>query len=326
MEANAPIFVAGHRGLAGSAIARGLLASGYTNLILRSRQELDLADSIGTRLFFEEKRPEYVFLAAAKVGGVLANFDYPADFITENLKIQSNVIESAMRCGVKRLLFLGSSCIYPKLARQPIQEEYLLTGPLEFTNRPYAVAKIAGIEMCWACNRQYGTKFLAAMPTNLYGTGDHYDLRASHVLPALIRKTHEALEHEQQSVVVWGSGTPLREFLFSDDMATAAIFLMNLPEPQFESLLNGCELPPLINVGSGEELSISDLALTVFKVLGYTGDLVFDTAKPDGTPRKLLDSSRLFNLGWKPRISLSQGIRLAWDDYRTRAQQLQGMC
>jgi GDP-L-fucose synthase len=326
MEANAPIFVAGHRGLAGSAIARGLLASGYTNLILRSRQELDLADSIGTRLFFEEKRPEYVFLAAAKVGGVLANFDYPADFITENLKIQSNVIESAMRCGVKRLLFLGSSCIYPKLARQPIQEEYLLTGPLEFTNRPYAVAKIAGIEMCWACNRQYGTKFLAAMPTNLYGTGDHYDLRASHVLPALIRKTHEALEHEQQSVVVWGSGTPLREFLFSDDMATAAIFLMNLPEPQFESLLNGCELPPLINVGSGEELSIRDLALTVFKVLGYTGDLVFDTAKPDGTPRKLLDSSRLFNLGWKPRISLSQGIRLAWDDYRTRAQQLQGMC
>jgi GDP-L-fucose synthase len=326
MEANAPIFVAGHRGLAGSAIARGLLASGYTNLILRSRQELDLADSIATRQFFEEKRPEYVFLAAAKVGGVLANFDYPADFITENLKIQSNVIESAMRCGVKRLLFLGSSCIYPKLARQPIQEEYLLSGPLEFTNRPYAVAKIAGIEMCWACNRQYGTKFLAAMPTNLYGTGDHYDLRASHVLPALIRKTHEALEHEQRSVVVWGSGTPLREFLFSDDMAAAAIFLMNLPEPQFESLVNGCELPPLINVGSGEELSIRDLALMVFKVLGFTGDLVFDTAKPDGTPRKLLDSSRLFNLGWKPRISLSQGIRLAWDDYRTRAQQLQGMC
>jgi|ERR1700678_262316 GDP-L-fucose synthase len=326
MEANAPIFVAGHRGLAGSAIARGLLASGYTNLILRSRQELDLADSIATRQFFEEKRPEYVFLAAAKVGGVLANFDYPADFITENLKIQSNVIESAMRCGVKRLLFLGSSCIYPKLARQPIQEEYLLSGPLEFTNRPYAVAKIAGIEMCWACNRQYGTKFLAAMPTNLYGTGDHYDLRVSHVLPALIRKTHEALEHEQRSVVVWGSGTPLREFLFSDDMAAAAIFLMNLPEPQFESLVNGCELPPLINVGSGEELSIRDLALMVFKVLGFTGDLVFDTAKPDGTPRKLLDSSRLFNLGWKPRISLSQGIRLAWDDYRTRAQQLQGMC
>ena len=326
MEANAPIFVAGHRGLAGSAIARGLLASGYTNLILRSRQELDLADSIATRQFFEEKRPEYVFLAAAKVGGVLANFDYPADFITENLKIQSNVIESAMRCGVKRLLFLGSSCIYPKLARQPIQEEYLLSGPLEFTNRPYAVAKIAGIEMCWACNRQYGTKFLAAMPTNLYGTGDHYDLRASHVLPALIRKTHEALEHEQRSVVVWGSGTPLREFLFSDDMAAAAIFLMNLPEPQFESLVNGCELPPLINVGSGEELSIRDLALMVFKVLGFTGDLVFDTAKPDGTPRKLLDSSRLFNLGWKPRISLSQGIRLAWDHYRTRAQQLQGMC
>jgi GDP-L-fucose synthase len=326
MEANAPIFVAGHRGLAGSAIARGLLASGYTNLILRSRQELDLADSIATRQFFEEKRPEYVFLAAAKVGGVLANFDYPADFITENLKIQNNVIESAMRCGVKRLLFLGSSCIYPKLARQPIQEEYLLSGPLEFTNRPYAVAKIAGIEMCWACNRQYGTKFLAAMPTNLYGTGDHYDLRASHVLPALIRKTHEALEHEQRSVVVWGSGTPLREFLFSDDMAAAAIFLMNLPEPQFESLVNGCELPPLINVGSGEELSIRDLALMVFKVLGFTGDLVFDTAKPDGTPRKLLDSSRLFNLGWKPRISLSKGIRLAWDDYRTRAQQLQGMC
>ncbi len=324
MEATAPIFVAGHRGLAGSAITRALLASGYTNMIARSRQELDLSDTVATSLFFEEERPEYVFLAAAKVGGVLANRDYPADFITENLKIQSNVIESAMRCGVKRLLFLGSSCIYPKLAPQPIKEEHLLSGPLEFTNRSYAVAKIAGIEMCWACNRQHGTKFLAAMPTNLYGPGDRYDLKASHVLPALIRKTHEALEQDQKSVVVWGSGTPLREFLFSDDMAAAAIFLMNLPEPQFASLLNGHELPPLINVGSGEELSIRDLALTVFEVLGYNGDLVFDTAKPDGTPRKLLDSSRLFNLGWKPQISLSHGIRLASDDYRTRAQQPQG--
>jgi GDP-L-fucose synthase len=324
MEAAAPIFVAGHRGLAGSAITRGLLASGYTNLIPRSRQELDLADSVATRLFFDEERPEYVFLAAAKVGGVLANYDYPADFISENLKIQNNVIESARRCGVKRLLFLVSSCIYPKLAPQPIKEEYLLSAPLEFTNRPYAVAKIAGIEMCWACNRQHGTKFLAVMPTNLYGPGDHYDLKASHVLPALIRKTHEAIEQNQKSVAVWGTGTPLREFLFSDDLAAAAIFLMNLPEPQFESLLDGRDIPPLINVGSGEELSIRDLALTVFEVLGYQGDLVFDTAKPDGTPRKLLDSSRLFNLGWKPQVSLSQGIRLAWDDYRARAQQPQG--
>src|ERR1700722_911521 len=250
MATSARIFVAGHRGLAGSAIVRNLEARGYSNLLLRSRTQLDLLNPSATRAFFDAERPEYVFLAAAEVGGVLANRDFPSEFISENLNIQNNVLESARRTGVKRLLFLGSSCIYPRLAPQPLKEEYLLSGPLEFTNRSYAIAKIAGIEMCWAFNRQYGTQFLAAMPTNLYGPGDRYDLKASHVLPALIRKTHEALEQDQKSVVVWGSGTPLREFLFSDDMAAAAIFLMNLPEPQFASLLNSRELPPLINVGS----------------------------------------------------------------------------
>ena len=323
MEATSRIFVAGHRGLAGSALVRKLRELGHTNLLLRARHELDLVDRGATRVFFDQEGPEYVFFAAAKVGGVLANRDFPAEFIAQNLDIQNNILESALRTGVKRLLFLGSSCIYPRLAPQPIKEEYLLSGPLEFTNRSYAIAKIAGIEMCWAFNRQYGTKFLAVMPTNLYGTGDHYDLQTSHVLPALIRKTHEAIERGQKNLVVWGTGTPRREFLFSDDMADACIYLMNLSETQFESLISVPERPPLINVGSGHDLTIRELASTVCAVLGYDGNLTFDSTKPDGTPRKLLDSSKLFGLGWKPSVPLRQGIQLAWDDYRVQLQQPQ---
>jgi GDP-L-fucose synthase len=321
MTISARTFVAGHRGLAGSAIVRKLLELGHTNLLLRTHDELDLLDRSATRAFFDRERPEYVFLAAARVGGVLANRDFPADFIAQNLDIQNNVLESAFRTGVRRLLFLGSSCIYPKLAPQPIKEAYLLSGPLEFTNRAYAVAKIAGIEMCWAFNRQYGTKFIAAMPTNLYGPGDNYDLQSSHVLPALIRKTHEAIERGESEVVVWGTGTPQREFLFSDDMADACVHLMNLSEAEFESMISTPEMGPLINVGSGRDLTIRELATIVTSVLGFKGHVVFDSTKPDGTPRKLLDSSRLFGLGWKPRVSLKQGIRLAWDDYRAQRQQ-----
>jgi GDP-L-fucose synthase len=317
------IFVAGHRGLAGSAIVRKLRELGHTNLLMHTRHELDLLDRGATRLFFDRERPEYVFLAAAKVGGVLANRDFPAEFILENLDIQNNILESALRTGVKRLLFLGSSCIYPRLAPQPIREDSLLSGPLEFTNRSYAVAKIAGIEMCWAFNRQYGTKFLAAMPTNLYGPGDNYDLQTSHVLPALIRKTHEAIERGERQVSVWGTGAPLREFLFSDDMADACVYLMNLPQAQFESLISLPDAPPLINVGSGHDLTIRELALIVCSVMGFDGDIVFDSTKPDGTPRKLLDSTRLFNLGWKPGIQLRQGIQSVWDDYRAQLQQPQ---
>lgn len=323
MKAGAPIFVAGHRGLAGSAICRRLAALGYTNLLLRTRQELDLLDEGATRAFFEREKPEYVFLAAGRVGGVLANRDFPADFIAQNLAIQNNILQSALSAKVQRLLFLGSSCIYPRLSPQPIKEEYLLSGPLEFTNRPYAIAKIAGIEMCWAFNRQYGTQFLAAMPANLYGPGDHYDLQASHVLPALIRKTHEAIENRQKKLVVWGTGTPLREFLFSDDMADACVYLMNLPGAQFEGLISVPDTPPLINVGSGRDLTIRELASAVCAVLGFDGELVFDSTKPDGTPRKLLDSSKLLSLGWKPRIPLERGIQITWDDYRTRLRQLQ---
>jgi GDP-L-fucose synthase len=323
METTSRIFVAGHGGLAGSAIVRKLRELGYTDLLLRTRHELDLVDRGATRVFFDRERPEYVFFAAAKVGGVLANRDFPAEFIAQNLDIQNNILESALRTGVKRLLFLGSSCIYPRLAPQPIKEEYLLSGPLEFTNRSYAIAKIAGVEMCWAFNRQYGTKFLAAMPTNLYGTGDNYDLQTSHVLPALIRKTHEAIEQRQKNLVVWGTGTPRREFLFSDDMADACVYLMNLSEAQFEGLISIPETPPLINVGSGHDLTIRELASTVCAVMGFNGDIVFDSTKPDGTPRKLLDTTKLFSLGWKPSTPLRQGIQVAWGDYRAQLQQLQ---
>jgi GDP-L-fucose synthase len=314
MNPQARVYVAGHRGLVGSALVRRLEAAGHRNILKRTHAELELGDAAAVRRFFETEKPEYVFLAAAKVGGILANNTYPAQFIAENLAIQTNVIHEAYRAGVKRLLFLGSSCIYPRDCPQPIKEEYLLTGPLEATNRPYAIAKIAGIEMCWSYNRQYGTRFLSVMPTNLYGPGDNYDLQTSHVLPALIRKMHEAKERGDREVVVWGTGTPRREFLYSDDMADACLMLMNLSDDLFEAMLAQYQ-PPLINVGCGEDVTIRELAETAAKVVGFQGKLVFDTSKPDGTMRKLLDVGRMFSLGWRPAISLSRGIRSAYQDY-----------
>jgi GDP-L-fucose synthase len=312
MELDSRIFVAGHRGLVGSAIVRGLQAAGYSNLLLRGREELDLLDARGVAAFFAETQPEFVFLAAAKVGGILANDSCPADFIRENLLIQTNVIEASRQAGVRRLLFLGSSCIYPKLAPQPMPESCLLKGPLEPTNRAYALAKIAGIEMCWAYNRQYGTRYLAAMPTNLYGPGDNFDLATSHVLPALIRKTAEAMTAGDKQIVVWGSGTPRRELLYSDDAAEACLFLMNLDEERFGSLLVR-DAPPLINIGTGDDVTIRDLAEKVATVLGFAGELVFDASKPDGTPRKLMDVTKLHGLGWRHNTELDQGIAKTWD-------------
>lgn len=317
MHTDAKIFVAGHRGLVGSAIERELRSAGYQHLLLRTHAELDLTDAAATKEFFERERPDHVFLAAARVGGILANQQYPADFVRDNLLIQTNVIHEAWRAGVQRLLFLGSSCIYPRLAPQPMQESDLLTGSLEPTNRPYALAKIAGIEMCWSYNRQHGTRFLAAMPTNLYGPGDNHDLDTSHVIPALLRKFHEARVQGLPSVTVWGSGEPRREFMYSDDMAAACVFLMNLPDASFDSLLGSDEAvtgrfePPLINIGVGEDLSIRELAETVGWVTGYQGDIVYDRSKPDGTPRKLMDVSCLNALGFQPKVSLQEGLRLA---------------
>ncbi len=315
MESGSRIFVAGHRGLAGSAIRRGLEARGYSNLLLRTHAQLDLADRVAARAFFEREKPEYVFLAAARVGGILANDTYPADFIRDNLEIQTNVIDASYRNGVKRLLFLGSSCIYPKLAPQPIKEEYLLTGPLEPTNRSYAVAKIAGIEMCWSYNRQYGTSYLAAMPTNLYGPGDNFDLQGAHVLPALMRKVVEAKLAGEHKLAVWGTGSPRREFLYSDDLAEACIHLLNLPESIYASLLSR-DQPPLVNVGTGEDLTIRELAELVANVLEFDCELTFDTSRQDGTPRKLLDVSRINALGWKARTGLAEGIRLTYQSVR----------
>jgi GDP-L-fucose synthase len=311
MKKHSRIYVAGHRGLAGSALVRGLRDRGFENLVLRTHAELELKERSEVDAFFAEERPEYVFIAAAKVGGIYANNTYPADFIRENLELQTNVIDAAYRNGVKRLLFLGSSCIYPRDCPQPIREEYLLTGPLEPTNRAYAVAKIAGIEMCWSYNRQFGTRFLSVMPTNLYGPGDNYDLANGHVLPALIRKVHEAREAGRSEVVVWGSGKPKREFLFSDDFAGAGVHLMSLDEEQFGTLLNQ-DLPPLVNIGYGSDVTIRELAETICRVLGFEGELLFDTSKPDGTPRKLMDSSRMRSLGWAPKVDLESGIRLAF--------------
>jgi len=311
------IYVAGHSGLAGSAILRCLRAQGYSNLVLRTHPELDLTEQAAVRNFFEKERPQYVFLAAGKVGGIHANSAFPADFAYINLAIQANVVHSAWRSGVKRLLFLGSSCIYPRDCPQPMKEEYLLTGPLEPTNRPYAVAKIAGIEQCWSYNRQYGTSYLATQPTNSYGPGDSYDLDNSHVLPALIRKIHEAKASRAPEVVVWGTGRPLREFLFSDDMADASVFLLNLPDEKFSQLVRPA-VCPLINMGYGEELSIAELAKVASEVVGYTGEVRFDTAKPDGTPRKILDSSRLLALGWRPKVRLKEGIARAYADFQRR--------
>jgi GDP-L-fucose synthase len=315
MEQGARIYVAGHTGLAGSAILRQLRRAGHANLLLRRHAELELSDARAVSAFFERERPEYVFLAAAKVGGILANDTYPADFIRENLAVQLNVLHEAWRAGVKRLLFLGSSCIYPRDCPQPMKEEYLLSGPLESTNRAYALAKIAGVEMCWSYNRQHGARFLAVMPTNLYGPGDHYDLQNSHVLPALIRKIHEARQRGERQVTLWGSGRPRREFLLSDDMAEACVFLMRLPEAGFDRLVAPAQAP-LINIGAGADQSIAELAALVAEVLDYRGEFVYDASKPDGTPRKLLDSSRISALGWKPKLGLREGIALAYEDFK----------
>jgi len=304
---NAPIFIAGHRGMVGSAIVRRLQAEGYRNLLLRSRKELDLLDQASVQRFFDEQKPEAVYLAAARVGGILANNTLRAEFIHENLQIAANLIHAAWRSGVRWLLFLGSSCIYPRDCPQPIREEYLLTGPLEPTNEPYAIAKIAGLKMCESYNRQYGSHFVSAMPTNLYGPGDNYDLASSHVLPALLRKAHEAKQSGASELVVWGSGRPLREFLFVDDLADACVFLME------RGIGEG-----VFNIGCGQDLSIAELAQTVMRVVGFEGELVFDTSRPDGTPRKLLDVSRLADLGWRASTTLEEGIALAYADFRKR--------
>ena len=324
MSANAPymhrndaIYIAGHRGLVGSAVHRHLQALGYTNLITRTHAELDLLDTAAVAAFMSAAKPKHLVLAAARVGGILANETYPADFIYQNLVMQTNLIEAARRNQVDRLLFLGSSCIYPKLAPQPMPESSLLTGPLEPTNRPYALAKIAGIEMCWSYNRQYGTKYLAAMPTNLYGPGDNFDLARSHVLPALIRKTFEAMQSGAAELEVWGSGTPKRELLYSDDLAEACVFLLNLPREKYESLLSS-DTPPLINIGTGEDVSIRELAETVKDVLGFRGSLVFDASKPDGTPRKLMDVTRLHTLGWHHKTTLQDGIAKTFEAFKAQ--------
>ena len=326
MDKNAKIYIAGHRGLVGSAIVRNLQAAGYTNLLLRTHAELDLTSQGATAAFFEAEKPDYVFLAAAKVGGILANNIYPAEFIRDNLAIQANIIHAAYVSNVKRLMFLGSSCIYPKLAPQPMKEEYLLTGPLEPTNRPYALAKIAGIEMCWSYNRQYGTQYLAAMPTNLYGPGDNYHPENSHVIPALIRKFHEAKQTNAKEVVVWGTGTPRREFMYSEDMADACVYLMNLADDQYQGLLGSDESktgkfdPPLINIGVGHDVTIKELAETVKQVVGFAGNIVFDVTKPDGTPRKMLDVSKLDATNWKPQTNFINGLSNAYIDFADNDQ------
>lgn len=314
MNKHTKIYIAGHRGLAGSAIVRELQRQGYTNLIGRAHAELDLEDATSTQQFFDQERPEVVFLAAAKVGGIHANNSYPVEFLMSNLLVESNVCRAAYATGVNRLIFLGSSCIYPRDCPQPIKEEYLLTGPLESTNRAYALAKIAGIEMCWSYNRQYGTKWLAAMPTNLYGPGDNYDLNNSHVVPALIRKIHEAKVTGDAEVVLWGSGTPKREFLYVDDLANALVFLASLDNQRYNALTNPDQCP-LINVGTGQDLTIRALAEMCAEVAGYNGKFVQDTSKPDGTMRKVLDVSKIRNQGWVPKIDLKEGIALAYNSY-----------
>lgn len=304
MKASSRIYVAGHRGMVGSAIKRALERQGFNNLIYATRSELDLMDTAKVERFFESERPEYVFLAAAKVGGILANDTYPADFLYDNLMIQNNVIHAAFKFKVEKLLFLGSSCIYPKFAPQPISEDSLLSGYLESTNEAYAIAKIAGIKLCQAYHRQHGCRFISAMPTNMYGYGDNYHAQNSHVLPALLRRFHEAKVAGNSEVSIWGSGKPLREFMFSDDLAEACVFLME-----------NYEEPGLINVGTGEEVSIYELAQLIASIVGYEGQITFDTSKPDGTPRKLMDSSRLHALGYRHKISLREGIRLTYEDY-----------
>jgi len=321
MNLSARIYVAGHRGLVGSAIVRRLKAGGFTNLLLRTHADLDLTDDRATRGFFAAEKPEYVFLTAAKVGGIVANNSFPAEFIRDNLAIQTNVIHAAHLAGVKRLLFLGSSCIYPKLAPQPMRERDLLTGPLEPTNRPYALAKIAGVEMCWSYNRQYGTRYLAAMPTNLYGPGDNYHPTHSHVIPALLRKFHEAKVAGADSVTVWGTGKPRREFLYSDDMADACVYLVGLPDERYVPLLGSDESatgrfePPLVNIGVGEDVTIAELAALVARVVGFEGRIAYDSSKPDGTPRKLMDVGLLAAAGWVAKTRLGDGLNIAYAEF-----------
>lgn len=318
MNKNAKIYIAGHTGLVGGAITNELKRIGFTNLLTADYPDLDLTSQAQTLEFFQAEKPEYVFLAAAKVGGIVANSTYPAQFYYENVMIQSNIIHSAYLTGVKRLLFLGSSCIYPKLAPQPMKEEHLLSGFLEPTNRPYALAKIGGIEQCWSYNRQYGTRYIAAMPTNLYGPGDNYDLQNSHVMPAMIRKMHEAKTRGLSSVTLWGTGSPYREFLFNQDLAAACVYLLNLDDDAYSKFVGHDDVAPLVNVGSGSDLTIKELAETVAKVIGFDGELIWDTTKPDGTPKKLMDSSRIFSLGWKPKMKLDQGIEQAYKDFKAR--------
>jgi GDP-L-fucose synthase len=321
--ADSRIYVAGHRGMAGSAIVRKLEELGVSpdRLVARTHKQLDLIDATAVEEFFAAEKPDEVYLAAAHVGGIHANDTYPAEFIRDNLAIQTNVIHSAYQNGAKRLLFLGSSCIYPRLAPQPLKEESLLTGPLEPTNRPYALAKIAGIEMVWSYNRQYGTQFLAVMPTNLYGRGDNYHPTNSHVIPALIRRFHEAKTARAPTVTVWGSGTPRREFMHADDMAAACVHIMSLPEKQFRPLLAADRnegLPPILNIGVGCDVSIAELATKIADAVGYKGSIAFDSTKPDGTPRKLLDSERLHSLGWRAVINLEDGLASAYEDFLAR--------
>jgi GDP-L-fucose synthase len=304
MNKNSKIYVAGHNGMVGSAIVRKLKDLGYTNIVTKSKKELDLTNQFLVNQFFHFERPEYVFLAAAKVGGIKANDEFRADFIYQNLSIQTNIIKASYDCGVKKLLFLGSSCIYPKFCQQPIKEEYLLTGTLEPTNDAYAIAKIAGIKMCQDFNKQYGTNFISVMPTNLYGPGDNYDLNNSHVLPAMIRKFHEAKVNGTEKVEIWGTGTPKREFLYVDDLADACLFLMNN--------YNDSEI---VNIGTGQDVTIAELAIGISKIVGYDGEIYFNTEMPDGTPRKLLDVSKLKDLGWQYQTSLSDGIKKTYQDY-----------
>jgi GDP-L-fucose synthase len=319
LSADTKIYIAGHRGLVGSALERVLRARGYANIVGRTHAELDLKDQQAIQAFFAAERPEVVCLAAAKVGGILANNSYPAEFIQDNLAIQTNVIHEAWRAGVKRLLFLGSSCIYPRDSPQPIREEYVMTGPLEPTNRPYAMAKLAGLEMCWAYNRQYGTEYLCVMPTNLYGPGDNYDPQTSHVLPALLRKFHDAKDRGDATVTLWGTGSPRREFLYSDDMAEACVMLMESPPELLSAILPPGEAP-LVNIGCGEDLTIRELAELVRDVVGCPAAILWDDSKPDGTPRKLLDISRITRVGWKQATALRAGIVLAYADFLAHAR------
>jgi GDP-L-fucose synthase len=314
MNPDSRIYVAGHAGLAGSALVRALRAKGYDNIVTRTHGELDLTDAGATAQFFQSERPEVVFLAAGRVGGILANNSYPAEFIRENLAIEMNVVHEAWRVGVTEMLFLGSSCIYPRDCPQPIREDYLLTGPLEPTNRPYAIAKIAGIEMCWSHNRQYGTHYFCVMPTNLYGPGDNYDPQTSHVLPALIRRFHEARVRGDRTVALWGTGAPRREFLYSDDMAEACVHLMQLG-PEARSAIVNADAPPMVNVGCGDDQTIRELAELIRTIVGTNATIEWDTSKPDGTPRKQLDVGKLAALGWRQTVGLEEGIRRTYADF-----------